>query len=172
MRAGKRQRPHSARGFTLLVILLAIALLGIGLAAIGTVWATVAQRERETQLLFVGHAYRDAIASYHSSGPAASQLPRELQDLVQDERQPLPRRHLRQIYPDPFTGKADWQLLRDPDGAIYGVVSSSRLAPFKRAHFADEDAEFESAECYCEWRFEFTPGQRKAHAPVSGRKSM
>jgi type II secretory pathway pseudopilin PulG len=172
MRSGKRQRPHSARGFTLLVILIAIALLGIGLAAIGTVWATVAQREREAQLLFVGHAYRDAIASYSSSGPAANQLPRELQDLVQDERQPLPRRHLRQIYPDPFTGQADWELLRDPDGAIYGVVSRSRLAPFKHAHFADDDEGFESAKCYCEWRFEFKPGQRPTHASVSRRSSM
>jgi len=158
MRAGN---VRAARGFTYLVILLTLALLSIGLAAVGTVWSTTMQRERETQLLFVGHAYRDAIASYYSSGPAAHQLPRELADLVQDERSPLVRRHLRRVYPDPFTGQADWELLRDPDGGIYGVASHSSRQPLKRANFDDEDESSAGAECYCAWRFEFSPAQRR-----------
>lgn len=158
----RNARPlRDARGFTYLAILLAIALLGIALAAVGTVWMTVTQREREAQLLFVGHAYRDAIASYYASGPAAHQLPQELGDLLQDERQPLPRKHLRRLYLDPMTGRADWQLMRDPDGGIYGVSSSSQHVPLKRANFSDEDADFADAKCYCDWRFEFAPSQRR-----------
>jgi type II secretory pathway pseudopilin PulG len=159
MRAGSAR---AARGFTYLAILLTLALLGIGLAAVGTVWSTTMHRERETQLLFIGHAYRDAIASYYSSGPAAHQLPRELADLVQDDRLPLVRRHLRRVYADPFTGQADWELLRDPDGGIRGVASHSPRQPLKRANFDDEDADFAGAECYCEWRFEFSAAQRPA----------
>jgi len=158
--ARRAQACRGARGFTYLGILLAIALLGIVLTAVGTMWSTVARRERETQLLFVGHAFREAIASNYASGPAAHQLPQELEDLLQDERQPLPRRYLRQIYLDPMTGRADWQLLRDPDGGIYGVTSSSQHAPLKRANFSDEDTDFTGSDCYCNWRFEFVPSHR------------
>jgi type II secretory pathway pseudopilin PulG len=135
-------------------VLLAVAFLGIALAAIGTVWTTTLRREREAQLLFVGDAFRSAIASYYANG---RQLPQELEDLVEDQRTPLPRRYLRRIYLDPMTGRADWQLLRDPDGGIFGVASSSLRTPLKRANFPAEDAEFEKAERYCDWLFEFTP---------------
>jgi type II secretory pathway pseudopilin PulG len=131
--------------------------LGIALAATGMLWATAVQREREAQLLFAGHAFRSAIESYYASG---RQLPRELDDLVQDTRVPLPRRHLRRIYLDPMTGQADWQILRDPGGGIIGVSSASQRAPLKRAGFAEQDAQFEGAECYCEWRFEFSVSPR------------
>ena len=134
--------------------------LGIALAAIGTVWTTTVRRDREAQLLFVGTAFRSAIGSYYASGPLAHQLPHELDDLVQDKRVPLPRRHLRRIYLDPMTGRADWRILRDPDGGIVGVSSSSQQAPIKRANFAPEDAQFASAKCYCEWKFEFSPLRR------------
>src|SRR6185369_6096551 len=92
-RAG-RNRPRRLRGFTYLGILIAVAFLGIGLAAIGTVWATTAQREREAQLLFAGDAYRAAIEGYYRSGPVAQQLPKELDELLNDARGPLVRHHL------------------------------------------------------------------------------
>jgi type II secretory pathway pseudopilin PulG len=154
---GSRRR---AGGFTYLGILLAVVLLGIALGAAGTVWSVTAQRERETQLLFAGDAIREAIASYYGSGPVAHQLPRELTDLLQDDREPRPRHHLRQLYPDPLTGKTDWQLLRDPDGGIFGVSSSSQGAPLKRANFSEADTNFTGAKCYCDWRFEFVPSRR------------
>jgi hypothetical protein len=59
-----------------------------------------------------------------------------------------------------MTGKADWQLLRDPDGGIYGVSSSSQGVPLKRANFSDEDDDFTGAKCYCDWRFAFLPARR------------
>jgi len=159
-RAGSARRalagPRGVRGFTYLMVLFAVALFGIALAAAGSVWSTTARRDRESQLLFAGDAIRAAIASYYAAGPA-HQLPRELADLVQDERAPLVRRHLRRVYADPMTGRADWELLRDPDGGIYGVRSTSALEPIKRANFPDADAEFNGATCYCDWRFEFSP---------------
>lgn len=150
MRSMARSSPTGSAGFTYLGILLAVAFLGIALAAVGIVWTTTLRREREAQLLFVGDAFRSAITSYYANG---RQLPQTLDDLIEDKRVPVPRRHLRRIYLDPMTGQADWQLLRDPDGGIFGVSSSSKQAPLKRANFASEDAQFEGAECYCEWQF-------------------
>lgn len=143
-----------AGGFTYLGILLAIVFVGIGLAAVGTLWTTTMRREREAQLLFAGDAIRSAIESYYRSGPGG-QLPQELGDLLDDKRSPLPRRHLRRLYLDPMTGQVDWQIIRDPGGGIIGVNSSSQSVPLKRANFEDQDAQFTGSECYCQWRFEF-----------------
>jgi len=159
--------PRRFRGFTYLGILIAVAFLGIALTAIGTVWTTTAQREREAQLLFAGDAYRVAIESYYRSGPVAQQLPKDLDELLSDTRGPLVRRHLRHLYPDPMTGRVDWELIRDPDGGIVGVSSTSQRAPMKRAHFAAEDAAFEGTQCYCDWKFVFSPQRpgRRFHRP-------
>jgi type II secretory pathway pseudopilin PulG len=149
--------PRNQRGFTYIAILLAVAFLGIGLAAIGSVWATTAQREREAQLLFVGDAYRHALGSYYRTG---QRYPQELNELIEDTRSGVVRRHLRRIYADPMTGQADWELIRNPDGGIAGVVSTSIRVPIKRANFAKDDASFVDAQCYCDWRFQYTPPAR------------
>ena len=143
-----------AGGFTYIGILFAVAIMGIGLAGIGTVWGTSVQREREQELLFIGHAYRLAIARYYASG---GHYPAELEDLVSDNRFPVPRHHLRRLYRDPMTAAADWELVRGPDGGIMGVTSSSKNAPLKRANFDRADATFESTECYCDWQFIYQP---------------
>jgi type II secretory pathway pseudopilin PulG len=146
-------------GFTYLAILLAVAFLGIGLAAVGAVWATAAQRNREQQLLFVGEAYRTAIGSYYRQG---HRYPQELQELIEDERTGVVRRHLRRLYPDPMTGQPDWELIRDPDGGITGVASISMQPPIKRANFPLYEADFADADCYCSWRFQYVPRHSRA----------
>jgi type II secretory pathway pseudopilin PulG len=139
------------RGFTYIGLLVAVVVMGLMLTMVARVWSTTAQRERETQLLFVGHAYRTAIASYYAHG---HKFPSSLDELVQDDRFPLPKRHLRRLYPDPMTGQADWTLVLTSDGqAIMGVVSSSKVAPIKRAGFPLEDETFKGADCYCGWQF-------------------
>jgi type II secretory pathway pseudopilin PulG len=159
MRTGDRCTParaprRDARGFTYLGILLAVAFIGIALAAIATVWSLTAQRERETELLFIGDQYREAIARYYAASPQGiREYPRTLEDLVEDRRWPEALRHLRRVYADPITGEADWDLLRLPDGGIYGVASRSRATPLKRARFPVADAAFTEAECYCDWKF-------------------
>jgi len=144
-------------GFTYIGILLAVAILSISLAAAGTVWSTVAQRDREAELLFIGEAYRSAIEHYFRQG---GQLPHELEDLVQDDRTPTVRRYLRRLYPDPITGHLDWEIIRTADGGITGVHSVSTRAPIKRANFPAREIAFEDAEGYCDWRFEFDPSVR------------
>lgn len=142
-------------GFTYIGILIAVALLGISLAAAGTLWSFAAQREKEAELLFIGHQFRTAIAKYRAAGGAGLQYPRELQDLVDDDRSAVPRHFLRKLYHDPMTGADDWNVIRTNDGGIIGVASSSLGVPIKKGHFDLPDASFENAECYCDWKFTF-----------------
>jgi type II secretory pathway pseudopilin PulG len=148
-------------GFTYLGILLAVAILGVMLAAAGTLWSTAAQRDREAELLFVGEAYRAAIESYYRNGSGAGQLPRELQDLVEDRRSLVLRRHLRRLYFDPMTGGVDWDVVRTADGGILGVRSSSRGVPLKKANFSVGEQDFADAQCYCDWQFVFNTARAR-----------
>jgi type II secretory pathway pseudopilin PulG len=152
-----RHWPRYQRGITFLAVLLAVAILSVGLSAAATLWSTAAQRDREAELLFVGEAYRSAIAHYARSGSGAGGLPRELSDLIEDRRTPVVRRHLRKLYADPMTGQLDWELIRTPDGGILGLHSASKKAPIKRANFPAHEADFVDAECYCDWLFVFKP---------------
>jgi type II secretory pathway pseudopilin PulG len=146
------------RGFTYIGILLAVALIGISLAAIGSTWSLQIRRAKEQNLIHVGQAYRRAIASYYRSGPAGVHTyPTSLSDLISDPRTPQLKRHLRQLYADPMTGNADWRLVKTPDGFIIGVASQSNQEPLKRANFGVWEAEFENAACICDWEFVFLP---------------
>jgi type II secretory pathway pseudopilin PulG len=150
MRAGQKREG----GFTYIGLLMAVVVMGLMLTVASRVWSTTEQRERETQLLWVGHAYRLAIASYFAHG---HQYPATLQQLLLDDRQPVPFHHLRKLYFDPMTGQADWTLVITPSGAgIMGVASSSQRTPIKRQGFDLIDATFKDAECYCNWKFVYT----------------
>ena len=110
------------RGFTYLGLLLAIALLGIGLTAASEVWSTVARRQRMAQLEWVGQQYAQAIGSYYESTPGiVKAYPTQLEDLLEDRRVLFVRRHVRQLYPNPLTGQIDWQPINSPTGGVRGV---------------------------------------------------
>ena len=131
--------------------------MGLMLTIAGRVWSTTEQRERETQLLWVGHAYRLAIASYFAHG---HQYPATLQQLLLDDRQPVPLHHLRKLYFDPITAQADWTLIMTPSGTgIMGVASSSQRTPIKRQGFELIDAAFKDADCVCHWGFVYYPSR-------------
>ena len=120
------RRRAPAPGFTYLALLFGLAIGGAALAALGTHWQQAAQREREAELLFRGLQLREALQRFHDQSPDGQPtLPQTLDELLADERRPTPRHHLRQLYTDPFTGAADWALLRRPDGAIVGLHSRS-----------------------------------------------
>jgi type II secretory pathway pseudopilin PulG len=149
-----RGRNPQEQGFTYIALLIAIVLMGVGLAATGEVWSTVQKQEKERQLLFVGGEFRRAIASYSAqSADATARYPLRLEDLLKDPRVPGVRRHLRRLYIDPVTGGAKWGLLKARNGEIYGVYSLSDDATLKRAGFDPEDSIFEGKTKYSEWTF-------------------
>src|SRR5882724_4645297 len=113
------------RGFTYLGILLAIALLGIGLVGATEVWVTTARRHRMEQLEWIGVQFTQAIGSYYDASTGSVKIyPDTLQELLEDHRYLTLRRHLRVIYANPFTGKADWEIIRAADGRVRGIRAS------------------------------------------------
>jgi type II secretory pathway pseudopilin PulG len=140
--------------------------MGAGLAATGTLWSSTAQREKERELLFIGNEFRQAIESYYRRSPGASAYPKSLAELVEDKRFPMPQHHLRRIYADPMTGKAEWALVEAPGGAgIMGVHSRSESQPLKTGNFRSADAAFEEAKKYSDWQFVFVPKAPAAPSP-------
>jgi len=145
-----------SKGFTYLGLLIAVALMGIGLALIGDVWSTTVKRERERELLFVGAQFRQAIGRYYEGSPGVKQYPRKLEDLLEDKRFPVVKRYLRKIYIDPMTSKTNWGLLLQGD-QILGVYSQSKDKPLKIANFQVADAAFADSNAYSDWRFVYAP---------------
>lgn len=161
---------QSQGGFTYLAVILTVAMIGAGLGATGQVWSTVQQREREKELLFIGHQYQDALRRYVEGGPGGlRRFPRRLEDLLSDNRYPGVRRYLRKIYRDPMTRSFDWGLVLAPDGGIAGVYSKSEATPLKTAGFAAWDARLENAKGYNEWLFTYEARTAIAAPPPSPR---
>jgi len=155
MPSGERAR-RRAGGFTYLGLLALVALIGIMLAAAGEVAATAAQREREAQLLWVGHEYRAAIQRYFTRSRT---YPKTLEELLgASPDAPVQVRYLRRLYPDPMTNAVDWVLLPAPNGGIKGIASSSQRTPLKTGHFDEADKDFADATTYGDWQFTYPPG--------------
>ena len=156
-------------GFTYIGLMIVVMIIGAGLAATGTFWSHTAQRDKERELLFVGHQFRDAIESYYRRSPGASVYPKTLDELVEDKRFPMPQHHLRRVYADPITGQADWVAIEAPGGAgIMGVHSPSQAAPIKRGNFDAQETVFEDARRYSDWQFFYTPPQAPGNPAPKG----
>ncbi|MDO8251739.1 MAG: type II secretion system protein [Rhodoferax sp.] len=165
------------RGVMLLALLIGLALSGIALMGAVDVWTLQRQREREQQLLYTGDQYRQAIRRYYYAAPPGTPrtLPVRLELLLEDDRYPIPVRHLRRLYPDPITGRAEWGQLRAGD-RIAGVYSLSEARPVKQAGFSAADENFTGRSRYKEWVFSFTgasgaggmtPIRRLINVPIS-----
>ncbi|OGU23953.1 MAG: hypothetical protein A2580_00735 [Hydrogenophilales bacterium RIFOXYD1_FULL_62_11] len=146
------------QGFTYIGVLVLVALMGIALAAAGQMWHTLQQREKEQELLFIGHQFRFALDRYAKLTPGqAKRHPMVLEDLLQDSRRPEIQRYLRKIYRDPVTGNAEWGLIIGSDGGIYGVHSLSDGEPLKKSNFGLADRQFEGRMKYSDWVFMHAP---------------
>jgi type II secretory pathway pseudopilin PulG len=155
------------RGFTYIGILIAIAVMGIGLAAVGAVTHTAQMREKERELLFVGDQFRRAIAMYYERAPGGIRTyPKKLEDLLLDTRYPSVHRHLRKIYADPMTGKKEWGLVEMPGVGIIGVHSLSDQAPLKTAKFPAPYQSFSTAKKHSDWKFVHVPAQQIVQPPA------
>ena len=154
----KQCAAEGSRGFTYFTVMILVAIMGAGMAAIGTVWHHAVQREKEAELLFIGGEFRRAIGGYFEGSPGGPQYPKSLDDLLKDKRLPVPKPHLRKIYVDPMTGSREWGLVKEPAGGILGVYSKSTRKPLKKARFKEEDKAFSTASTYSDWKFVYGVG--------------
>jgi type II secretory pathway pseudopilin PulG len=160
-----------SRGFTYIGLLILVAIVAIAATATVQLGAVVQRRDAERELLYAGEQFQRALFTYASRTPGGMpRLPKELADLVRDPRQPsVVVRHLRRVPVDPIRGKAEWGVVRTPDGFITGVYSLSDARPIKVDNFDPTFAHLEGAESYKDWIFglDYTPSQRKQAATKS-----
>lgn len=147
-------------GFAYVALLLAIALIGLAASTSISLGSTMARRDAEQQLLFVGMEFQRALRSYAGVSEGATAAvsapargPRTLEELLRDPRAPGVRRHLRQLYADPLSGRNEWGTMRDSQGYITGVYSLAGGQPIQRSGFELPLAHFENAETYRQWVF-------------------
>lgn len=146
-----------ARGFTYVGLMVLVAVIGIAATAVVQVGELARRRAAEAELLFIGKQYVRAFLEYELFTPEGngSRAPSRLEDLLRDPRQPGVRRYLREVYADPITGKADWQLVRAPGGGIMGVRSASCAETIKRSFPDGEFIYLNGQKRYCDWTFAY-----------------
>lgn len=146
-------RTSQETGFTYVIVMLTVAVAAV-VATRALEGSAAAQRAiSEAELLYVGALYRDAIRSYHDKSPGVvPEYPASLDDLLEDKRMSTLRRHLRKPLRDPITGSLKWGEVR-VDGRIVGVYSLSDRRPQKQGGFGRDDAGFETAATYRDWKF-------------------
>lgn len=183
MRSGSGQVYRNERaqhGFAYVLLLLGVAVLALGASAALQLSAQSGRRHAEQSLLYVGGEFERALYSYAGvpvaavtagAGALAARGPRTLEELLKDPRVPGVKRHLRQLYADPMTGKSEWGVVRDPAGFIIGVYSRAEGQPIKQLGFDARHAHFEEAPNYAKWVFGLPMAQmqtmQKASLPVT-----
>ncbi|MCC2956580.1 type II secretion system GspH family protein [Massilia sp. IC2-477] len=154
-------------GFTYLGLIIFVFIIGLVGAATLKIGALLQRAHTEEELLEIGYQFSAALKSYAEATPRGQPTqPMTLQELLRDPRFPNPRRHLRKIFVDPVSGKAEWGLVRAGEGGrILGVHSLSKAAPLKLANFDKRFPGFDNREHIADWKF--MADQQGAGAPLA-----
>ncbi|MES2260838.1 MAG: type II secretion system protein [Pseudomonadota bacterium] len=165
---GKPARFRRDAGFTYLSLIILLAIVGLVCATTLKLGALMRRSAAEQDLLNIGAEFSDALQSYAKATPPGQPTqPPSLKELLRDPRFPNARRHLRKIYVDPMTGKAEWGIvaLAGTTGVL-GVYSLSDAKAVKVANFPARFQAFEGKQYLSDWKFtatgELAPGQRPA----------
>lgn len=159
MKNGEPARQH---GFTYAGLLFAVVTAALAVSVGARLLGNELRRDKEADLLFAGDEIRRAIEAYHAKNSGGvNTFPRRLDWLLRDPAQPGVQRYLRRIYRDPMLDRdaavdaesGGWVLLRDVNGQIVGVQSSSSREPLMRAGFHKRYDAFRQAKRYSEWKF-------------------
>jgi type II secretory pathway pseudopilin PulG len=143
-------------GFTYLGLIIFVAIIGLVGAATLKIGSLLQRAAAEEELLEIGAAFSAALDSYAAATPrGASPYPPSLAELLKDPRSPAMRRHLRKVYVDPLTGKAEWGIvyLGGGETGIVAFHSLSNARPLKIANFDSRFKGLDNKEEISEWRF-------------------
>jgi len=152
MRAPRLRR---VGGFTYLSLLILLAIIGLVTATALKLGSVVQRSRAEMELLDIGAAFSDALKSYADATPAGMPpQPPSLKELLKDPRFPGTRRHLRKLFVDPMTGKAEWGILYLGDKVgVLAVYSLSDAKPVKVGNFPARYTGFEGKAHISDWKF-------------------
>ena len=101
------------------MLMLVIALMGLGLMMAVPVWQTQIQRENEEELIFRGNQYIEALRIFQLKNPGS--FPKALQELVE-------KRCIRRLYKDPMSLGGEWNLILYQEG-VGGAGQQRSLTP-------------------------------------------
>lgn len=167
---------RSGAGFAYIGLIILLAILALVGAASVKLGSLLQRRSAELALLEIGAQFSDALQSYAAATPPGQpRQPPALADLLNDPRFPVPRHHLRQIYPDPITGSTDWGIVFQANGAgVIALYSQSTLQPLKQANFAARFQNLTAQSSYQSWQFSLAQGRSGSMAaatalPLSAR---
>ncbi len=120
----RQDRRTSDRGFTLIELMIVLAIMGILLTIAQPNLKQAITRARESVLREDLFQMRDALDQYYAD---SGKYPSQLADLVNATDKG--RSYLREIPKDPFTGAPDWVTvsLDTEDGGVFDVHSASPL---------------------------------------------
>jgi type II secretory pathway pseudopilin PulG len=155
MRSGKALRREG--GFTYLGLIILVTVIGLVGAATLKADALLRRAQAEKDLLETGAAFGEALRTYAEATPKGQpSQPPSLQELLKDPRFPGVRRHLRKIFVDPLTGKAEWGIVWANPGdrrGVLAVYSLSKAKPLKVANFDARFSGFENKQHISDWKF-------------------
>jgi len=143
-------------GFTYLGLIIFVAIIGLVGAATLKIGALLQRAAAEEELLDIGAAFSAALDSYAAATPpGASPYPPSLAELLKDPRSPAVQRHLRKIYVDPLTGKAEWGIvyLGGGETGVIAIHSLSEAKPLKVGNFDSRFKGLDNKDTISEWRF-------------------
>jgi type II secretory pathway pseudopilin PulG len=163
-------RPRRSGGFTYLSLIILVAIIGLVSASALKLGSVIQRSRAEQELLVIGAAFSDALQSYADATPSGMPTqPPSLKSLLRDPRFPGVRRHLRKLFVDPMTGKAEWGVvyLGDKVGVL-AVYSLSDAKPVKIGNFPQRFQGMAGKQKISEWRFASTgkPGAPGADVAV------
>lgn len=159
-------------GFTYLGLIIFVAIIGLVGAATLKIGSLLQRAAAEQELLEIGAAFSAALDSYAAATPrGASPYPPSLAELLKDPRSPAVRRHLRKVYVDPLTGKAEWGIvyLGGGETGVVAIHSLSTAKPLKIANFDSRFKGLDNREMISEWRF--SAGERSLAPAVPATQS-
>jgi hypothetical protein len=170
MRGTLSPRRHEA-GFSYLMVMMAITVMGLTMTMAARQWKTMVQRELEADLLAKGIEIQTALALYSAKAKAGRVMPGEVypHTLADLTRPPTPL--LRKVYFDPV-GRGEWHLIRAPTGGIMGVRSTSRETPIKQGNFPPAVRHFQGTATYFDWAFQYPNPSVAAGQPATPTPPM
>ena len=123
-----RLTPHGSSGYTLVAVVIGMAVMAILIAAVAPSVSMIMRRDREKELLFRGKQYARAIALFQKR---YGRYPTELKEMY--EHRP---RTIRKLWKDPMCNCPDWQTINPntPDAVMGGGTGAG---PTQRGRPAD-----------------------------------
>ena len=112
------------KGYSLIILLIAITVLSIGLLVAVPVWQTQIQREKEEELIFRGKQYVEAIRLFQLQNPGS--FPESFEELIEEKC-------IRKLFKDPMTEHGEWNVILPYQGVSKGKGESPQkvlIVPF------------------------------------------